>query len=123
MESAEFCLPCPPLGSRVPLTDADAGMLLGMSRDRELRLYTVGYEGRSVDEFVSVLTSAGVEVLVDVRERALSRKKGSRSVHSARRCVRPESNIDMNRCSAIRRRIENRFGRASPKRVTDTWPI
>ena len=51
-------------------------MLSGMNRDREIRLYTVGYEGRSIDEFVSVLTSAGVEVLVDVRERALSRKKG-----------------------------------------------
>ena len=39
-------------------------------------LYTIGYEGRSIDEFIDVLLAADVDVLVDVRERALSRKKG-----------------------------------------------
>lgn len=40
------------------------------------QLFTIGYEGRSIGEFVDVLVEAGVDVLVDVRERALSRKKG-----------------------------------------------
>ena len=31
---------------------------------------------RSIGEFVEVLVEAGIDVLVDVRERALSRKKG-----------------------------------------------
>ena len=29
-------------------------------------LFTIGYEGRSIDEFVDVLIAADVEVLVDV---------------------------------------------------------
>jgi uncharacterized protein (DUF488 family) len=44
--------------------------------ERGPQLYTIGYEGRTVDAFVEVLVAAGVDVLVDVRERALSRKKG-----------------------------------------------
>ena len=37
---------------------------------------SVGYEGRSVDELVDALVEAGVSVLVDVRENAISRKRG-----------------------------------------------
>ena len=36
----------------------------------------VGYEGRSVDELADALVEAGVSVLVDVREDAISRKRG-----------------------------------------------
>ncbi|WP_328343953.1 DUF488 domain-containing protein [Micromonospora sp. NBC_00421] len=36
----------------------------------------VGYEGRSIDEFVSGLVSAGVTRLVDVRMTPISRKRG-----------------------------------------------
>ena len=39
-------------------------------------LYTVGYEGRSIDDFVTILKSAGVTRLIDVREIPLSRKRG-----------------------------------------------
>lgn len=39
-------------------------------------LFTIGYEGRVVDSFVEDLGNAGVEVLVDVRELAQSRKRG-----------------------------------------------
>lgn len=45
-------------------------------RDMELKLHTVGYEGRSPEEFVETLIGAGVTRLVDVRELPLSRKKG-----------------------------------------------
>lgn len=39
-------------------------------------IYTVGYEGRTIEEFVELLCSHQVEVLADVRELPLSRKKG-----------------------------------------------
>jgi uncharacterized protein (DUF488 family) len=40
------------------------------------RLFTIGYEGRTVEEFVDVLRGAGVERVVDVRELPLSRRRG-----------------------------------------------
>ena len=40
------------------------------------RLATIGYEGRSLDEILQVLTASRIEVLVDVRENAVSRKPG-----------------------------------------------
>lgn len=39
-------------------------------------LYTLGYEGLSIDEFVARAVQAGVKSIVDVRELPLSRKKG-----------------------------------------------
>jgi uncharacterized protein (DUF488 family) len=38
--------------------------------------YTIGYEGSDIDRFVAVLRAVGVELLVDVRAIALSRKPG-----------------------------------------------
>lgn len=40
------------------------------------RLFTVGYEGRSLDELIAALVDAGVDRLVDVRELPLSRRRG-----------------------------------------------
>lgn len=39
-------------------------------------LATIGYEGRSIDEFIALLLDAEIEILVDVRETPLSRKPG-----------------------------------------------
>jgi uncharacterized protein (DUF488 family) len=39
-------------------------------------LYTIGYEGRDIEEFVGRLKEFGVTRLIDVREIPLSRKKG-----------------------------------------------
>lgn len=39
-------------------------------------LHTIGYEGASLDDLISTLQLAGVEMLVDIRERAQSRRKG-----------------------------------------------
>lgn len=39
-------------------------------------LFTIGYEGLSIDEYVYLLTSNDVKVLVDVRRNASSRKPG-----------------------------------------------
>ncbi|MED0670392.1 DUF488 domain-containing protein [Aneurinibacillus aneurinilyticus] len=41
-----------------------------------MQLFTTGYEGETIDQWISKLKLAGVTVLVDIRERALSRKKG-----------------------------------------------
>jgi uncharacterized protein (DUF488 family) len=41
-----------------------------------MEIMTVGYEGISISKFIDVLTVAGVEKVVDVRELPLSRKRG-----------------------------------------------
>lgn len=41
-----------------------------------LEMFTVGYEGREVDEFVSLLKQYNITRLIDVREIPISRKKG-----------------------------------------------
>lgn len=40
------------------------------------QLNTIGYEGSSIDDFVSTLLLAGIELVIDVRDVPLSRKKG-----------------------------------------------
>jgi uncharacterized protein (DUF488 family) len=39
-------------------------------------IHTVGYEKTDIDQYVARLLSAKVEMLIDVRERPISRKKG-----------------------------------------------
>ena len=39
-------------------------------------LNTIGYEGASLEDFIQTLEEANVEVLLDIRDRAQSRKKG-----------------------------------------------
>lgn len=41
-----------------------------------MALFTFGYEGCTVDDFIARLKKAGVTVVIDVRELPLSRKKG-----------------------------------------------
>lgn len=38
------------------------------------RVLSLGYEGRSIEDFVAILVTAGVRKLIDVREVALSRR-------------------------------------------------
>ncbi len=40
------------------------------------KLSTIGYEGKTLDEFLDELTAAGVELLIDVRAVAASRRPG-----------------------------------------------
>lgn len=44
--------------------------------ESELVILTIGYEGTNIEQFLERLIKAEVEVLVDVRELPLSRKKG-----------------------------------------------
>jgi len=39
-------------------------------------IYTIGYEGSSLSDFIATLKLSGIDVLLDVREIPLSRKKG-----------------------------------------------
>lgn len=55
---------------------ADVSLGTAHKLTRPSTIVSVGYEGRSVDELVDALVDAGVSVLVDVRENAISRKRG-----------------------------------------------
>jgi uncharacterized protein (DUF488 family) len=39
-------------------------------------LFTIGYEGRNIDEFVKILQHSHIRRVVDIREIPLSRKRG-----------------------------------------------
>lgn len=41
-----------------------------------MRIFTIGYEGATVDEVIAALKGAGVERLIDVRQLPLSRRPG-----------------------------------------------
>lgn len=41
-----------------------------------MTIFTIGYEGLSIDEFMALLSDNGVDTVVDVREFPLSRKRG-----------------------------------------------
>ena len=41
-----------------------------------MRIFTIGYEGTTVPEFIAVLKDAGVERVIDVRALPLSRRPG-----------------------------------------------
>ncbi len=41
-----------------------------------MNLFTIGYEGRSTDEFADSVAAVGVTTLVDVRDLPFSRKRG-----------------------------------------------
>lgn len=40
------------------------------------KIYTIGYEGKTPDEFLNVLKRADISIVIDVRENPASRKKG-----------------------------------------------
>lgn len=40
------------------------------------KIYTIGYEGKTPDEFLKVLEKAEISIVIDVRENPASRKKG-----------------------------------------------
>ncbi len=58
------------------------------AESRQPTLFSVGYEKRSLDEFLALLLSEGVEVLVDVRKNPLSRKFGFSKRRLKEACAR-----------------------------------
>ena len=53
----------------------------------QLAIHTVGYEGRTVDDFLNHLIRSGIRQLIDVRKNALSRKYGFGGKTTARLCA------------------------------------
>lgn len=51
-----------------------------------IRVFTIGYEQRSGEECIASLVEAGVDTLVDVRERPFSRKPDFRKTAIEQRC-------------------------------------
>ncbi len=49
---------------------------MGKNTRAEAPIFTIGYEKSTIDDFVRRLADAEVDVLIDVRELPLSRKKG-----------------------------------------------
>src|SRR5205085_5171686 len=47
-----------------------------MTRRSELRIFTIGYEGSTVGEFLAALKKAGIKRVIDVRALPLSRRPG-----------------------------------------------
>lgn len=43
---------------------------------KQMRIFTIGYEGATVADFIAALTAAGVERVIDVRALPLSRRPG-----------------------------------------------
>ncbi len=41
-----------------------------------MELFTIGYEGRTIERVLETLSEAGIEMLIDVRQLPLSRKSG-----------------------------------------------
>ena len=50
-------------------------------------LFTIGYEGRTQDEYLALLRGAGVTLLADVRRSPISRKKGFSKSTLAQGCA------------------------------------
>jgi len=57
------------------VVSSDGGKIM-LSKSKVYNFFTIGYEGRTVENFISKLKSKGIKQLVDVRERPISRKKG-----------------------------------------------
>lgn len=41
-----------------------------------MEIFTIGYEGETIEEWTNRLLTAGVTIIVDIREKPISRKKG-----------------------------------------------
>lgn len=77
------------IAERVLRNDKVALGRIGLARDavQSTPLATIGYEGRSLDQYLNILLMAGVTLLCDVRRNALSRKYGFSKSTLANACT------------------------------------
>ena len=71
-----------------------------------MRIFTIGYEGTTVPEFISALHTAGIERVIDVRALPLSRRPGFSK--SALRSALEESGIEYLHLKALGTPAEGR---------------
>lgn len=64
------------VGDRMSFEETKGGVMLDRTRDSRKVVYTLGYEGRSLEGFLALLKERKVRRVIDVRELPLSRKKG-----------------------------------------------
>jgi len=62
-------------GDHVSIRTSDKGILI-WPREKRNEAFTIGYEGRTTESFITKLQSKGIKQVIDVREVPLSRKKG-----------------------------------------------
>jgi len=62
-------------GDRFSVRSTDNGILL-QPKEIESGVFTIGYEGRTTESFITRLRSKGIKQVIDVREVPFSRKKG-----------------------------------------------
>lgn len=66
-----------PDGERVLLKKNEFTRAIDLVQQGKIQeVYTIGYEGKDIDEFIGILLENEIERLIDVRELPLSRKKG-----------------------------------------------
>ena len=80
------------IAPRVLRADPEALARVERSRPKRhrARLYTIGYEGRSLESYLDILLRSGVDVLCDVRRNPLSRKYGFSKRALASACAKLE---------------------------------
>jgi uncharacterized protein (DUF488 family) len=71
-----------------------------------LRIFTIGYEGSTVGDFLAALTAAGVQRVIDVRALPLSRRPGFSK--SALRAALADAGIDYVHLKALGTPAEGR---------------
>ncbi len=49
-------------------------------------VYTIGYEGKNIVEFINCLLTNGVNYLIDIRDKPISRKKGFSKTKLSEQC-------------------------------------
>ncbi len=59
----------------VPIGGA-SGKIAGLEWQRRMTVFTIGYEGLDIGDFMSLLSEHGIETVVDIREMPMSRKPG-----------------------------------------------
>ena len=65
----------------------NSGHPIKSAPDHTPTLFTLGYEGMTIESFIVRLQAAQVKTVVDVRELPLSRKKGFSEISILRRLV------------------------------------
>jgi uncharacterized protein (DUF488 family) len=66
--------------------ESQSGRRRVVRKGNGIRVFTIGYEQRTGEECIASLLEAGVDTLVDVRERPFSRKPDFRKAAIERRC-------------------------------------
>lgn len=98
--------------------DISSRLMSRTQLDQSNRLiYTVGYEGKSIDAFMNDLLKEDIRVLIDVRANALSRKYGFSKVRLSSICQNLEIEYLHKRCLGISSKERHHLGNRQSYRI------